>query len=348
MLQNAFRIVAVFVCLALTSCAGSRFSIGSLPRQVECIAVMPFEIRYDMDSPREMLSEFVALDLYKQGAHGVLGPLELIELFKQANEPLPPVVDPYWAKEVGNKLNVDAVLFGSITQIPVYRGEEKRAHMNIDAYLLDVKSGAIRWSYGSKEEVSLDAYIGIVSDRAAEMVQVLLADSGDRHYVGHRGCWTPPGKVKTPEVAKKAPTPSPKTDLSEPLGSDEIRMLRNLNRREGLLWDASIFEGRSTRLSKEAIPKLRKLGRVLRDKRAPRRITIGSHLDASQDIGKDLALSKRRAEILGRYLVKLGVSKNRINAVGFGGSKPKLPNINERSREMNRRIHIFSTSSIEK
>jgi len=323
----------------VAACAGSRFTVGSLPPETECVAVLPFEIRYDMGAPKEMLSEFLALDLHRKGMRGVLGPLELIELFKKANDPLPPATDPYWAREVGRKLNVDAVLFGTIAQIPVSRrpdNEIEDMNVNIDAYLMDVKTGEIRWSFGTKEQVESAELTTLVSKRADEMTGVLLQDTGGRGVFGKRDCWSaPPLK---PPVTAVVRTPEPATDVT--LTKGQLQLLAKVTSPEGLILPATHFESRTGRLTKESIQSLRDLGVVMLSGRNPGKILIAGHLDATEDLGKDLALSKQRAEAVRMYLTKMGVAPQLLQAVGYGGSRPVMPNMNEKSRRMNRRTEV--------
>lgn len=67
-------------------------------------------------------------------------------------------------------------------------------------------------------------------------------------------------------------------------------------------------------------------------------IEIAGHTD---DVGGDkenLELSRRRAQSVADYLAGVGVPAARFSAVGFGESKPKLPNDSDKNRRLNRRI----------
>ena len=64
----------------------------------------------------------------------------------------------------------------------------------------------------------------------------------------------------------------------------------------------------------------------------------------TDDLGTDLynqKLSERRAKSVVDYLVQQGVDLSRLVMVGYGESKPKVPNIDESHREQNRRVQIF-------
>ena len=69
-------------------------------------------------------------------------------------------------------------------------------------------------------------------------------------------------------------------------------------------------------------------------------IELSAHTD---DIGKDAyndKLSNRRGESAKEYLVKQGISPDRIKAIGYGKRKPLVPNDSDEHRAMNRRVEF--------
>lgn len=71
-----------------------------------------------------------------------------------------------------------------------------------------------------------------------------------------------------------------------------------------------------------------------------RRIEISGHTDASGDLDRNMALSLARAEAVRDHLVRLGVSPDRLSAVGFGPKRPAASNDTDRGRAANRRIEF--------
>jgi outer membrane protein OmpA-like peptidoglycan-associated protein len=69
-------------------------------------------------------------------------------------------------------------------------------------------------------------------------------------------------------------------------------------------------------------------------------IRIEGHTDDIGDAQKNLALSQNRAAEVKEYLIKLGVDASRLSSVGYGESRPKLPNINSANRMKNRRTEF--------
>ena len=68
---------------------------------------------------------------------------------------------------------------------------------------------------------------------------------------------------------------------------------------------------------------------------------IQGHTD---DIGDDMAnieLSKNRANEVKTYLEQLGVEAKRLSSKGFGETSPKVPNVNDQNRAVNRRTDFL-------
>ena len=69
-------------------------------------------------------------------------------------------------------------------------------------------------------------------------------------------------------------------------------------------------------------------------------IKINSHTDSRGVRGKNLAISKKRANVVKRYLVNKGVNPKRFIIVARGEKKPKYNNRTKSGRAKNRRVEI--------
>jgi len=69
-------------------------------------------------------------------------------------------------------------------------------------------------------------------------------------------------------------------------------------------------------------------------------VEIAGHTDARGDAAVNLHLSKRRAEVVAKHLVRHGVKTERIKAMGYGESQPLADNSTDAGRELNRRIEF--------
>jgi len=74
---------------------------------------------------------------------------------------------------------------------------------------------------------------------------------------------------------------------------------------------------------------------------------VEGHTDSTGTSEYNMGLSQRRADSVRSYLSQGGVPISRINAVGYGETKPKASNTTPEGRQLNRRveIHIRSTQS---
>jgi outer membrane protein OmpA-like peptidoglycan-associated protein len=324
--------------VALVGCVRPVLSIGELPREVNCIAVAPFDVRFDAASTDELLSEFLALDLTRMGARGILSPRELRQIFRQVRDRLPPAIDPYWARTIGKRLGVDGVIFGSISRIPVSRDPRtghEQIQLVLDVYLLEVRSGEIRWAYGAREMTETDGLVPMMN-RHSELMGASLVGKHQGVF-GEYGCW------KAPQAAPQVAPAQQTTPVPHPaLTAEQQSVLDAVAKLPGYFLQASVFEGRTAQLTKEAVPALRAVSTALLSDKAPRRVQISGHLDATLRPAEDLQLSKLRAEAVRKYLIDMGVPARRLEAVGHGGTQPQVPNLNERSRILNRGTVLLS------
>jgi outer membrane protein OmpA-like peptidoglycan-associated protein len=74
------------------------------------------------------------------------------------------------------------------------------------------------------------------------------------------------------------------------------------------------------------------------------RVEIAGHTDSSGDDEYNQELSRRRAERVKQYLVSKGISSSRIEAKGYGESRPVADNNTKKGKQKNRRteVHIIS------
>ncbi len=67
-------------------------------------------------------------------------------------------------------------------------------------------------------------------------------------------------------------------------------------------------------------------------------LEIAGHTDSDGDAAANLALSLRRAQAVVDYLIKAGLPKDRVTAIGYGDTKPVAPNDTDENKAKNRRI----------
>ena len=69
-------------------------------------------------------------------------------------------------------------------------------------------------------------------------------------------------------------------------------------------------------------------------------IEIGGHTDNTGNATDNLSLSKRRAEAVVKFLTDQGITANRLQAKGYGSTRPIAENTTVEGRAKNRRSEM--------
>lgn len=134
---------------------------------------------------------------------------------------------------------------------------------------------------------------------------------------------TPPAAVKPPDSPPAAPV-----NPFDGLKTTGKQTLDNVN-----------FEQSSYSLLPESYPELNQLAVAL--KRFPAwHIEVSGHTDNVGDSRLNQTLSEYRAKVVAAYLARQGIDESRIDARGYGGSRPLVDNHSEANRARNRRVEI--------
>lgn len=72
-----------------------------------------------------------------------------------------------------------------------------------------------------------------------------------------------------------------------------------------------------------------------------RKVEIQGHTDSKGSTQRNTQLSQDRAEAVRQALIERGVESSRLEAKGYGPSRPLVPNITSRNRARNRRVQIM-------
>jgi outer membrane protein OmpA-like peptidoglycan-associated protein len=70
------------------------------------------------------------------------------------------------------------------------------------------------------------------------------------------------------------------------------------------------------------------------------KIEIAGHTDNVGTDADNLKLSQNRAEAIKQYLIKKGISANRVIAKGYGASQPVADNSTDEGKQKNRRTEV--------
>jgi outer membrane protein OmpA-like peptidoglycan-associated protein len=128
-----------------------------------------------------------------------------------------------------------------------------------------------------------------------------------------------------------------------------VRMYIPSDRGEAELWNFKRTQGtgselyfvnNGTTISQEGIPVLDRLMLLL--KRNPDlSIIVAVHTERNGSSYASLQLSQRQAQSIVDYLAGMGISKSRLTAVGYGGSRPIFPDFPLSEKIRNRRVDFI-------
>jgi outer membrane protein OmpA-like peptidoglycan-associated protein len=74
------------------------------------------------------------------------------------------------------------------------------------------------------------------------------------------------------------------------------------------------------------------------------KVTIEGHTDSDGRADRNRALSLRRAQAVQKHLVLAGVDPHRVATIGFGETRPTVPNVSQKNKRNNRRAALVVTT----
>ncbi len=138
---------------------------------VQCVAVFPLDNLTSYPNAGLIMSDFIATDLYSTGLFRVMERNEVVQQAAAVNLPLPSRMNAEFARTLGEKLNVDGVIYGSVSEYwyPNTTGTDFSEHLlqgdeptvGVNIRMLDVTSGEIVWS----NSMSRSSFAMITSQR---------------------------------------------------------------------------------------------------------------------------------------------------------------------------------------
>ncbi|MBO2010567.1 OmpA family protein [Hymenobacter negativus] len=102
------------------------------------------------------------------------------------------------------------------------------------------------------------------------------------------------------------------------------------------------FDTGKATLRPESTAELERLQKLLTETPALK-LEMAGHTDDVGEAAKNQDLSQRRAQAVVTYLTQHGVAAARLSAVGYGETKPEVPNTSKFNRQLNRRTEFKVT-----
>jgi outer membrane protein OmpA-like peptidoglycan-associated protein len=100
------------------------------------------------------------------------------------------------------------------------------------------------------------------------------------------------------------------------------------------------FDYKQDTLKPASYPELARLIEILQS-HPQMMIEISGHTDAQGSVEKNLQLSQARAHTVLKYLTSQGIEANRLQAKGYGQTKPLAKNATAKGRALNRRVEFL-------
>ena len=122
-------------------------------------------------------------------------------------------------------------------------------------------------------------------------------------------------------------------------GADNIQQI-------GLLAASIYFDTNSDRIKSISFATIDKIINLM--KKVPDvKFVIEGHTDDRNSNRYNLYLSQRRAASVRKYMIKQGIVNERLESKGYGETRPKFSNSNAGGRQLNRRVEIKPSGSID-
>ena len=99
------------------------------------------------------------------------------------------------------------------------------------------------------------------------------------------------------------------------------------------------FRTGSAKLTKSSNKTLNNIAKLLKKLPAVN-LEVQGHTDDTGKEEKNKKISEQRAQAVVKYLVKKGISSDRLRAVGYGSDKPIADNKTKKGRKLNRRVEL--------
>jgi outer membrane protein OmpA-like peptidoglycan-associated protein len=110
------------------------------------------------------------------------------------------------------------------------------------------------------------------------------------------------------------------------------------------LKESVYFDTSKTTIKAVSLPLLDEVAQLLTNHPEVEHVTVEGHTDSAGGTALNQKLSEGRAQAVRTYLVEKGVAASRLEAKGFGESRPIADNATAKGRETNRRVEFKITN----
>ncbi|GEM_PF-763817 len=117
---------------------------------IKSVAVLPFENMTKFHEAGKIVPDLLATELYISGRFKVMERTEAVAICAEEGIRIPEAMDAGYARTLGEKLGVDGVFIGSVSEYwyRIYREEDEEVEpaVGINARLISVATGDVIWA----------------------------------------------------------------------------------------------------------------------------------------------------------------------------------------------------------
>lgn len=156
--RNLFKsTVFALSALSLVACSTTRGPIRSyvntadMPQRTMSIAVMPLENYTTYKNAGMIMTHLLSTELMKQNLFRIMEDTELRKWLTQKEINPSHLEETTYARQVAQKLNVEAVLVGSVTEYGYQHGLKEEPTVGVNVKLVKASDGSVIWSSSHSE-----------------------------------------------------------------------------------------------------------------------------------------------------------------------------------------------------
>ncbi|MCP4132527.1 MAG: PQQ-binding-like beta-propeller repeat protein [bacterium] len=142
------------------------------------------------------------------------------------------------------------------------------------------------------------------------------------------------------EILATSPKHVPKKVIINNNDKEKKIILDKIEQGKSIVVDNVNFEINKAYLKKNSLDILDKLIAIMKQN-SKLKAEVRGHTDSTGNDAHNRKLSERRADSVVEYMIKNGISPERLNSVGFGETKPIASNKTKKGRAKNRRTEFF-------
>jgi len=175
---------------------------------------------------------------------------------------------------------------------------------------------------------------------AYQNIEALLAET-TLQYVDHTEVLEPNTQNEELEALQKAKAEQAQKEaeaIAQAKALEKAKQIEN-EIRETLTFENITFKLNKAELTAESLTTVQNIANIL-NKYPAVKIEIGGHTDDSGDDAYNLNLSQTRVNSVKDQLITLGITPERLNAVGYGETQPIISNDTQENRRKNRRVEF--------